>query len=88
MYAKALPFLSFWSSGNTKSEISFTTAETILENEMSAASTTPDFTDIDADHGDPQLCSLYASEIYRNLHVAEVGSYKIYLCSCQTHTYI
>ncbi|XP_071903242.1 cyclin-A2-4-like [Coffea arabica] len=58
--------------GNLLRRESISKKETILENEMSAASTTPDFTDIDADHGDPQLCSLYASEIYRNLHVAEI----------------
>ncbi|KAK9282256.1 hypothetical protein L1049_005170 [Liquidambar formosana] len=35
-------------------------------------STNPDVSDIDSDHGDPQLCSLYASEIYSNLRVAEL----------------
>nr|XP_023909407.1 cyclin-A2-3 isoform X2 [Quercus suber] len=32
----------------------------------------PDITDIDADHKDPQLCSVYAPEIYSNLRVAEL----------------
>lgn len=31
-----------------------------------------DFMDIDSNHQNPQLCSLYASDIYRNLHVAEL----------------
>ncbi|KAJ9190108.1 hypothetical protein P3X46_001339 [Hevea brasiliensis] len=35
-------------------------------------SSDPDFTDIDCDHKDPQLCSLYAADIYSNLHVAEL----------------
>ncbi|KAA8540443.1 hypothetical protein F0562_024638 [Nyssa sinensis] len=34
--------------------------------------TVPDFTDIDSDHKDPQLCCLYAPDIYSNLHVAEL----------------
>lgn len=32
----------------------------------------PDHVDIDSDHTDPQLCSLYAADIYSNLQVAEV----------------
>ncbi|KDP37173.1 hypothetical protein JCGZ_06229 [Jatropha curcas] len=32
----------------------------------------PDFTDIDCDLMDPQLCSLYAADIYSNLRVAEL----------------
>ncbi|XP_059643771.1 cyclin-A2-4-like isoform X2 [Cornus florida] len=35
-------------------------------------STNPDFKDIDSDHKDPQLCSLYAPDIYSNLCVAEL----------------
>ncbi|KAG5229096.1 cyclin family protein [Salix suchowensis] len=31
-----------------------------------------EFIDIDSDHKDPQLCSLYAADIYSNLRVAEV----------------
>ncbi|CAK7356630.1 unnamed protein product [Dovyalis caffra] len=31
-----------------------------------------DFIDIDSDHMDPQLCSLYAADIYSNLRVAEL----------------
>lgn len=38
----------------------------------SASSRNPDVIDIDSDNNDPQLCSLYAMEIYRNLRVAEV----------------
>ncbi|KAL3511823.1 hypothetical protein ACH5RR_024540 [Cinchona calisaya] len=47
-------------------------AEKFLKKEKSAVSATPDFTDIDADLRDPQFCSQYASDIYRNLHVAEI----------------
>lgn len=32
----------------------------------------PDFTDIDADHKNPQLCSHYVHDIYRNLRASEV----------------
>lgn len=32
----------------------------------------PNITDIDSDHRDPQLCTIYAREIYSNLRVAEV----------------
>lgn len=32
----------------------------------------PDITDIDSDHKDSQLCSLYASDIYSNFRVAEL----------------
>ena len=35
-------------------------------------STNPDITEIDSDHKDSQLCSLYAPDIYSNLSVAEV----------------
>uniref|UniRef100_A0A5B7AZV4 Putative cyclin-A2-4-like n=1 Tax=Davidia involucrata TaxID=16924 RepID=A0A5B7AZV4_DAVIN len=35
-------------------------------------STDPDFTDIDSDHKDPQLCTPYAPDIYSNLRVAEL----------------
>ncbi|KAM7483707.1 hypothetical protein LguiB_008290 [Lonicera macranthoides] len=34
--------------------------------------TEPDFRDIDSDQKDPQLCSIYAIDIYRNLRVAEL----------------
>lgn len=33
----------------------------------------PDYMNIDSDDTDPQLCSLYAADIYSNLRVAEVG---------------
>ncbi|KAH9714705.1 cyclin-A2-4 [Citrus sinensis] len=33
----------------------------------------PDHVDIDSDHTDPQLCSLYAADIYSNLQVAELN---------------
>lgn len=32
----------------------------------------PDVADIDADFEDPQLCSLYAADIYDHMRVAEV----------------
>ena len=32
----------------------------------------PDYVNIDADDTDPQLCNLYAADIYSNLRVAEV----------------
>lgn len=35
-------------------------------------SRTPDIVDIDASRKDPELCCLYAPDIYNNLHVAEV----------------
>ncbi|KAL4386051.1 hypothetical protein GQ457_09G007640 [Hibiscus cannabinus] len=38
----------------------------------STASCDPDCKDIDSDKKDPQLCSLYAPEIYNNLRVAEL----------------
>ncbi|XVF26689.1 hypothetical protein REPUB_Repub14bG0039700 [Reevesia pubescens] len=38
----------------------------------SITSSDPDFVDIDSDKKDPQLCSLYAPEIYNNLRVAEL----------------
>ncbi|XP_022777152.1 cyclin-A2-4 [Durio zibethinus] len=38
----------------------------------SMTSSDPDFIDIDSDKKDPQLCSLYAPEIYNNLRVAEL----------------
>ncbi|GMI78065.1 Cyclin A2;4 [Hibiscus trionum] len=38
----------------------------------STTSSDPDFKDIDSDKKDPQLCSLYAQEIYNNLRVAEL----------------
>lgn len=31
------------------------------------------YMDIDSDHKNPQLCSLYAPEIYMNLSIAEVS---------------
>ncbi|KAG6782217.1 hypothetical protein POTOM_011611 [Populus tomentosa] len=37
------------------------------------ASSDPEFIDIDSDHKDPQLCSLYAADIYNNLRVAELA---------------
>ncbi|KAI5660562.1 hypothetical protein M9H77_29355 [Catharanthus roseus] len=38
----------------------------------STISSMPDFTDIDADHKNPQLCSHYVHDIYRNLRASEV----------------
>lgn len=40
--------------------------------ESGMISSDPDFTDIDCDHKDPQLCSLYAADIHNSLRVAEV----------------
>ena len=37
------------------------------------------YMDIDSDHKNPQLCSLYAPEIYMNLSVAEVSVIDIFL---------
>lgn len=36
-----------------------------------------DYLDIDSDKKNPQLCSLYASEIYNNLRVAEVCAMEV-----------
>ncbi|KAK1579002.1 hypothetical protein Q3G72_034853 [Acer saccharum] len=33
----------------------------------------PDYVDIDSDHTDPQLCSLYAADMHTNLRVAELN---------------
>lgn len=35
-------------------------------------SSNPDIVDIDGDYKEPQLCSVYAPDIYSNLRVAEV----------------
>lgn len=48
--------------------------ENFLHDGKSAVSKMPDLIDIDADHMDPQLCSLYAPDIYRNLQALEVCS--------------
>ena len=40
--------------------------------EISIALKDPHITDIDDDLEDPQLCSLYAADIYNNLRVSEV----------------
>ena len=45
----------------------------------SMTSRTPDIVDIDASHKDPELCCLYAPDIYNNLRVAEV---------CATNTFL
>ncbi|PWA97456.1 cyclin-A2-1 [Artemisia annua] len=41
-------------------------------NEKLVVYSKPNFTNIDNDHKDPQMCSIYAHEIYANLRVAEV----------------
>nr|AFK37644.1 unknown [Lotus japonicus] len=41
--------------------------------ELQNVSQDPDFTDIDADSEDPQLCGLYATDIYNNFRVAELS---------------
>ncbi|XWS11870.1 hypothetical protein CRYUN_Cryun37aG0038300 [Craigia yunnanensis] len=47
-------------------------AEKVSFSGTSITSSDPDFIDIDSDKKDPQLCSLYAPEIYNNLRVAEL----------------
>ncbi|XVE52135.1 hypothetical protein DITRI_Ditri02bG0098000 [Diplodiscus trichospermus] len=47
-------------------------AEKVGFSETSIISSDPDIVDIDSDKKDPQLCSLYAPEIYNNLCVAEL----------------
>ncbi|XP_022720887.1 cyclin-A2-4-like [Durio zibethinus] len=47
-------------------------AEKVSFSGTSITSNDPDFVDIDSDEKDLQLCSLYAPEIYNNLHVAEL----------------
>ena len=42
------------------------------------ASKSPDIVDVDADHKDPQLCCIYAPDIYNNLRVAEVCTTNIF----------
>ncbi|KAE8716435.1 Cyclin-A2-1 [Hibiscus syriacus] len=48
------------------------TAEKIRFSGTSITSSDPDFVDIDLDKKDPQLCGLYAPDIYNNLRVAEL----------------
>lgn len=48
--------------------------ENFLHDAKSAVSKMPDFIDIDADHMDPKLCSLYAPDIFLNLQALEVCS--------------
>jgi hypothetical protein len=47
-------------------------AEKCNVSENQKTSRDQEFIDIDSDHKDPQLCSLYAADIYSNLRVAEV----------------
>lgn len=47
-------------------------AEKISHSGKLTTCTEPEFRDIDSDQKDPQLCSIYAIDIYRNLRVAEV----------------
>ncbi|KAL4290766.1 hypothetical protein GQ457_14G005910 [Hibiscus cannabinus] len=49
-----------------------TNVEKVNFSRTSTTSSDPDFKDIDSDKKDPQLCSLYAPEIYNNLRVAEL----------------
>lgn len=42
-------------------------------------SSNPEILDIDADYKEPQSCSVYASEIYNHLRVAEVCAIDIFL---------
>lgn len=48
------------------------TEEKVSFTGTSITSSDGDFIDIDSNKKDPQLCSLYAPEIYNNLRVAEV----------------
>lgn len=71
---------SFWpfslycirSCVNNSDTVSIGTAEKGSFDGKLTTSSNPDVKDIDSDDKDPQLCSLYAPEIYNNLHVAEV----------------
>lgn len=47
-------------------------AEKGNNSELLDVSKHPDVADIDADFEDPQLCSLYAADIYDHMRVAEV----------------
>ncbi|KAK6267978.1 hypothetical protein QUC31_012138 [Theobroma cacao] len=49
-----------------------TNAEKVSFSGTSITSSDPDFIDIDSDKKDPQLCSLYAPDIYNNLRVVEL----------------
>ncbi|RVW77651.1 Cyclin-A2-3 [Vitis vinifera] len=77
---------SFWpfslycirSCVNNSDTVSIGTAEKGSFDGKLTTSSNPDVKDIDSDDKDPQLCSLYAPEIYNNLHVAEVSEeYKL-----------
>lgn len=50
------------------------TGENFVHDAKSAVSNMPDFIDIDTDHMDPRLCSLYAHDIFLNLRDSEVCS--------------
>ncbi|XP_021298593.1 cyclin-A2-4 [Herrania umbratica] len=53
-------------------ESSTTNAGKVSFSGTSITSSDPDFIDIDSDKKDPQLCSLYAPDIYNNLRVVEL----------------
>ncbi|KAE8724517.1 Cyclin-A2-1 [Hibiscus syriacus] len=60
------------SSMPPRSQIHRQRNEKIRFSGTSITTSDPDFVDIDLDKKDPQLCSLYAPEIYNKLHVAEL----------------
>lgn len=61
------------------------TAEKVSFSGTSITSSDPDFIDIDSDKKDPQLCSLYAPDIYNNLRVVEVGAMMSFLSLYHFH---
>lgn len=62
-------------------------AEKISHSGKLITCTEPDFRDIDSDQKDPQLCSIYAIDIYRNLSVAEVCTTTRTLSHFNSHFY-
>ncbi|KAF3450806.1 hypothetical protein FNV43_RR06895 [Rhamnella rubrinervis] len=61
------------SSGTTSTLLTPAKKEKGNSSENSMTSRTPDIVDIDASHKDPELCCLYAPDIYNNLRVAELS---------------
>ncbi|KAL1298138.1 hypothetical protein HN51_042546 [Arachis hypogaea] len=56
-----------------KKDVQMAAAEKSGVYELLNVSKGPDITDIDADFEDPQLCSFYATDIYKNLRIAELS---------------
>ncbi|CAK9137914.1 unnamed protein product [Ilex paraguariensis] len=71
-YSLHNPQLGKQPPGNPSPLQKFSTKEKFGLYEKQMVSSNPDFTDIDSDHKDPQLCSIYAPDIYSNLRVAEL----------------